>query len=361
MSSPKKLKIAVGMSGGIDSSITAYILKSEGHDVFGVTMAVWDGQYGESGKHACYGPDEEMEIEEARHIASLLDIPFHVYDCSKNYKEIVLKYFKDEYLSGRTPNPCVVCNQKIKMSILPELVRKAGIQYDKFATGHYARIEVDFKTDRYLLKKGVDLRKDQSYFLYRLSQEQLATTLFPLGDKTKNDIRALAMELKLPVVDKRESQDFYAGDYTELLNIDTKEGWIVNRSGEKMGKHNGFWNFTIGQRRGLGISYSEPLYVIDIDNKKNCIVVGTAEELHHDSFIIEDTNWIAYKNPPDEFEASVKVRYTQKETEAVVRKLSEDRYMIKLKHSGEAITPGQSAVIYNKDILIGGGFIKERI
>ncbi len=360
MSSPKKLKIAVGMSGGIDSSITAYILKSEGHDVFGVTMAVWDGHYGESGKHACYGPDEEAEIEEARHIAKLLDIPFHVYDCSQNYKDIVLKYFKNEYLSGRTPNPCVVCNQKVKMNILPELVRRSGIQYDKFATGHYARIEFDDTSGLYLLKKGVDTKKDQSYFLYRLSQEQLAATLFPLGNKTKNEIRSLAAELNLPVVDKKESQDFYAGDYTELLGINTKEGWIVNRKGEKLGKHNGFWNYTIGQRRGLGISYSEPLYVIDIDSKNNRIVVGTSDELHHDTFIIEDTNWIAYKVPPDEFEATVKVRYTQRETNAIVNKITEDRYLIKLKHSGDAITPGQSAVIYDGDILIGGGFIKER-
>lgn len=351
------MKIAVGMSGGIDSTITAYLLRKEGHEVFGVTMAVWDGAAGESGKHACFGPDEKAEIEEARQLAQLLNIPYHVFDCAKSYKEIVLKYFRNEYLTGKTPNPCVICNQKVKLSLLPELVQKSGIEFDKFATGHYARIDFDQVSKRYLLKKGIDSRKDQSYFLYRLSQNQLATTIFPLGNMKKEEVRQIAASLNLPVTEKKESQDFYAGDYAELLGVKQKEGHIMNRKGDILGVHQGFWNFTFGQRKGLGIAYKEPLYVIDIDSRNNRIIVGTADELHQDSFFIDNTNWIAFAEAPAVFEAAVKIRYTQKELNALVKKISHDRYQITLHHTTEAITPGQSAVFYDGDTVLGGGII----
>jgi tRNA-uridine 2-sulfurtransferase len=353
--------IAVGMSGGIDSSVTAYLLKKQGFNVIGVTMAVWEGDYAHTGKSSCYGPDEQEEIEQSKKIADIIGIPFQVFDCKKNYKEIVLKYFKDEYLSGRTPNPCVVCNQKVKMNILPDLVKDAGINYDYFATGHYARIAFDEKSGRYLLKKGVDNKKDQSYFLHRLSQEQLKRTMFPLGGMTKEEIKTIARDANLPVVDKKESQDFCAGDYKELLEVSDREGDIVDKNGKILGKHKGFWNFTIGQRKGLGIGFTEALYVVELDSINNKVIVGTITDLNMKSFLVNDLNWIAFEELKQPIEATVKIRYAQRELEAKIEPYDADNIKITLLTSGEAITPGQSAVIYQDDVVVGGGFIERVI
>lgn len=232
------MKILVGMSGGVDSSTTALLLKEQGHEVIGATMAIWgkDGVYKEiqeklnkfphKSHGACLGSDEKEDIEVARKVCGQIGIEFHVFDCAKQYEEIVLKNFKEEYLSGRTPNPCIWCNSLIKFDVLPSLAKLNGINFDKFATGHYARVA--HEDDRYLLKTGVSLNKDQSYFLYRLKQEQLKNILLPLGDYTKEEIRSIAKNYGLSVAEKPDSQDFYEGDYNELLQVEPKIGNIVD-------------------------------------------------------------------------------------------------------------------------------------
>ena len=276
------MKIAVGLSGGVDSSVAAFLLKQAGHEIIGATMKIWDGRSLpnlKGGNAACYGPDEEEDIREASDLCGLLGFPFHVVDCSRQYNEIVLRYFEEEYRSGRTPNPCIKCNEKIKFDLLPMLLEKSGIFFNHFATGHYARIDFDRVQARYLLKKGVDERKDQSYFLYRLSQKQLAKALFPLGGSTKDQVRAIARQAGLPMHDKQESQDFCSGEYTQLLSTTGLPGDVLDCSGKIIGRHKGIGNFTIGQRRGTGVAGGVPLYVVAINAEKNEIVLGPRDRL----------------------------------------------------------------------------------
>jgi tRNA-uridine 2-sulfurtransferase len=245
------MQIAIGLSGGVDSAVSAFLLKQAGHEIVGATMKIWDGRslHSKEGS-ACYGPEEEEDIRDASELCKLLGIPYHVIDCSRQYNEIVLRYFEEEYRAGRTPNPCVRCNEKIKFSLLPLLLEESGVFFNFFATGHYARVDFDRTLARYSLKKGTDERKDQSYFLYRLSQKQLSKVLFPLGGYTKEKVRAVAREAGLPMHDKQESQDFCAGDYTDLLSIKSEAGAFVDSSGKILGRHTGICNFTIGQRKG---------------------------------------------------------------------------------------------------------------
>jgi tRNA-specific 2-thiouridylase len=217
------MKILVGMSGGVDSSVAALLLKEQGHEVIGATMSIWGKgdklpASSSSCKDACYGPNEKEDIEQAQAICEQIGIPFRVFDCVEQYEKIVLENFKKEYLSGRTPNPCIWCNSLIKFDVLPFLARQSGIDFDKFATGHYASVNFNETTNRYELKKGVNPKKDQSYFIYRLRQEQLANILLPLGDYSKEEIREIAKKAGLKVHDKPDSQDFYSGDYNELLD-----------------------------------------------------------------------------------------------------------------------------------------------
>ena len=356
-------KVIVGLSGGVDSSVAAYLLKEDGFDVTGVTMSIWDGKpaAGSSGKHACYGPDENEEIEEARELAAILDIPYHVFDCSQRYKSLVLDYFKLEYLSGRTPNPCVKCNQLIKFGMLPEMARLNGLEFDYFATGHYARVNWSEHHQRFLLKKAMDPQKDQTYFIYRLSQEQLSQLLFPLGNMTKQEVREIASRINLPLSEKEESQDFYSGDYKELLDVEDKPGNIVNSKGAVLGKHNGIWNFTIGQRKGLGVAYSEPLYVIELDPDKNEVIVGTREEIMGSSFFVSDLNWIAFENLKEPIEVKVKIRSAQNETDAIIEPADQGIVKGTFHLPSDGITPGQSAVFYQDEIVVGGGVIDKII
>ncbi|MBN1199486.1 MAG: tRNA 2-thiouridine(34) synthase MnmA [Bacteroidales bacterium] len=353
----EKKKVLVGLSGGVDSSVAAFLLKKDGYDVIGVTMSIWDGSFSVSGKHACYGPDEEEEIREAREIAAWLDIPYHVIDCATEYKESVLNYFKIEYLSGRTPNPCVRCNQLIKFGLLPLLAKKGGLAYDFFATGHYARVSYDEHFGRYLLRKGVDTKKDQTYFVHRLSQEQLSKIVFPLGGFTKAEVREIARQAGIQAVEKAESQDFYGGDYKELLEMPATPGEIVLTDGTLLGSHNGFWNYTIGQRKGLGIAYSEPLYVVRIDPEGNRVVVGTKEETYETTFFVKDINWISVEKLTVSMEVTCKIRSAQREREAKIE--PENNGIVKgtFFHPNDAITPGQSAVFYQGDVVVGGGTI----
>jgi len=356
-----KKKVIVGLSGGVDSSVAAYLLKQQGYEVTGVTMSIWDGKPGliPSGKHACYGPDEHEEIAEARELAGILDIPYRVFDCSQRYKTLVLDYFRQEYLSGRTPNPCVKCNQLIKFGMLPDAAKTEGLAFDYFATGHYAVTGWDDQRKRYLLRKGTDPKKDQTYFIYRLTQEQLSRVLFPIGKMTKQEVREIAAKINIPLSEKEESQDFYSGDYKDLLDIKDKPGDIIDRKGIVLGKHNGFWNFTIGQRKGLGVAFSEPLYVLSLNKDKNTVVVGTKEESMSTSFIVNDLNWIAFETLAGALEVSVKIRSAQNAARAWIEPFDRDSVKVTYDLPNDGITPGQSAVFYLDDLVLGGGVIEK--
>ncbi|MCX6306162.1 MAG: tRNA 2-thiouridine(34) synthase MnmA [Bacteroidetes bacterium] len=354
----KKSTVIVGLSGGVDSSVAAYLLKEQGYEVIGVTMAIWEGQYKSTGKHACYGSDEEEEIHGAREVAKKLDIPYHVFNCSAEYKQAVLDYFKSEYLAGRTPNPCIQCNQLIKFGMLPAMARKSGIDFDFFATGHYASVEFSEKYQRYVLKKAADLKKDQTYFIHRLSQDQLSQAMLPIGRFNKPEIKELARKVGITIEDLEESQDFYSGDYKDLLEVEDQPGDIVDSSGKVLGHHLGIWNYTIGQRKGLGIAFSEPLYVIGLNKEANTIIVGVREETYNASFIVSDLNWVALPGLTQSMDCTAKIRSAQTERDAHIEPVGNGDVKVTFFHPNDAITPGQSAVFYEEDVVLGGGIIK---
>jgi tRNA-specific 2-thiouridylase len=363
------MKILVGMSGGVDSSVAALLLKKEGHEVIGATMSIWSEEKRKhldkglknvnSCKDACYGPNEKEDIEEARKIAEKIGIPYYVFDCSKEYEQIVLDNFKEEYLSGRTPNPCIRCNSMIKFDVLPLLAHQAGLEFDKFATGHYANVEFNNQTNRYMLKKGINPKKDQSYFLYKLRQNQLEHIILPLGCREKEEIRNIAKDFGLKVYDKPDSQDFYNGDYNELLEVSPKPGNIVDMDGKVLGKHEGIWNYTIGQRKGLGIAYSAPLYVIELNKEKNEVIVGEKNDTFKDSLTAVELNWVSIDGISSEMKATAKVRSAQVPTDVTIIPQDSDKVLVKFDNMQSSLTKGQSVVFYDNDILLGGGIIDD--
>lgn len=358
------MKILVGMSGGVDSSVTAALLKSQGHEVIGATMSIWDQStdfHGRLTADSCFSPHEKEDIETARLLCEQLDIPYHVIDCSKRYKQMVLENFKSEYKAGRTPNPCVMCNSYIKFKALPEEAEAEGIKFDKFATGHYAQIKFNQDTNLYEIKRGVDCTKDQSYFLYRLTQEQLSKIEMPLGQFTKKQVREMAEKFGLAVADKPDSQDFYSGDINDILQNTPRTGNFVTSTGKILGQHQGYWNYTIGQRRGMGIAAERPLYVIGINKDQNEVVVGFEEECQKSGLIATDLCWSAIEALDEPMECEAKIRSSQQPTTVKVFPQDDNGVKVDFYMQQKAIAPGQSVVFYKNDVLLGGGIIRKSL
>jgi tRNA-specific 2-thiouridylase len=357
------MRVAVGLSGGVDSSVAAAQLKKDGHDVIGITMEIFDGSIAikESHKHACYGPGEKEDVEKAASVCRKLGIPFHVIDLKAEYRRYVLDEFKDEYLKGRTPNPCVVCNKKLKFGFLLEKAKRAGIHFEAFATGHYAAI---IETGgRYLLKKALDRSKDQTYFLYTLTPEDLSRTLFPLGGVTKEEVREMARSMGLDTAEDPESQDFIAGgDYAALFTQDEmRAGDIVDEKGDILGKHRGIVHYTIGQRRGLGIAACQPLYVVKIDAETNRIMVGDRERSFSEGLIASDLNLFTLVKLDRPHNVHAKIRLNHRAAAATVFPLEGGKVKVLFEEPQMSVTPGQSVVFYTGDIVFGGGIIEQAL
>lgn len=345
--------IAVGMSGGVDSSVAALLLKEQGCDVVGVTMKLWNGKYKGGDRDACFGAGEDKDIEDAAAIARSLGIEYRVFDCSAEYDRTIVSYFRETYLDGKTPNPCVFCNAMMKFGLLPRLAREAGLKFDRFATGHYARsAEIG---GRHAILRAKDISKDQSYFLYRLSQEQIARHVFPLGRMMKSEVREIARAHGIASADKPDSQDFYSGEKEELIGEKDRPGDIVDLSGKVLARHSGFWRFTVGQRKGLGIGGGGvPYYVVAIDPCKNRVVVGSEEDAKSGSFRVKDVNWVSMAPTAEPFRCKVKVRSMGNMADAEFKD-GECRFDGKVL----GVAPGQSAVVYSPDgeTLLCGGII----
>jgi tRNA-specific 2-thiouridylase len=356
----EKIKVAVGLSGGVDSSVSALLLKEKGYEVIGIFMKIFDEKDRKflSFKSACYGP-EEKDIEDAERVCKILNIPFYTIDLKSEYHEIVFGYFKDEYLRGKTPNPCVICNRFLKFDILLKKAFSSGIEFDYFATGHYARVFYDKKRKRYILKRGIDKDKDQSYFLFLLTQEQLSKIIFPLGEYKKIEVRKIARKNNLPLSDKEESQDFIKGDRYFIFGNFKKDGDIVDKKGNILGRHKGIIYYTIGQRKGLGIAKGKPLYVIEIDEKNNKIVVGEEKDLYKKILIAENTNFISIEKLEKIMEVKAKIRYKHNPAKAIITPIENNKVKVEFKKPQRAPTPGQAVVFYENDEVVGGGFISE--
>ncbi len=349
------------MSGGIDSTMAAFLLKEQGFTVIGLTMKIWDGpSQCEATRSGCYGPNEASDIADAKEVCDQLDIEHHVVDLCGEYRHTVLEYFSDAYLLGKTPNPCIMCNSRIKFGSLIKKALLSGIGFDFFATGHYARVVYDRIENRYLLKRGIDKRKDQSYFLYRLSRDRFEKILFPLGDHLKEDIKTMARKAGFgKYTEKRESQDFLEwDDYGILLQNRGQPGNIRDTAGNIIGTHRGIQFYTIGQRRMLNLSgMKEPHYVIDIDAKNNEIIAGPQKDLFSDVLIATDLHWIVpfyeHKSAP----VTAKIRSTAALAPCTIFPEEDSTIRARFVSPQKSITPGQSVVFYVDDVVIGGGTI----
>jgi tRNA-specific 2-thiouridylase len=346
------------MSGGVDSSATAALLLEQGFDVVGVTLKLWPQDCVSRAEDKCCGPQAVMD---ARSVCQKLGISYYLIDEAAEFQNKVIQYFADEYRAGRTPNPCVMCNQNLKFGTLISRAKQLGAE--KIATGHFARVETA-PNGRTLLKRGRDSRKDQSYFLFSLRQDQLAFSMFPLGEKTKADTREVARECRLKTADKEESMEIcfvpdnnYGGFLQKANLVQKHKGEIVDTFGRKLGEHDGIEFYTIGQRKGLGISSPKPLYVIELDAANNRVIVGDDTMLDRDEFIVERCNWIPFENPPEQFEASAKIRYNHPGTPATIFPNANGSAKVKLHIPQRAVTPGQACVFYQDDLVVGGGWI----
>lgn len=359
-------KVAVAMSGGVDSSVAAALLKKQGYEVIGLTMKLFSLP-----PEVCL--DEELRsccgfkaVEDAHRVCLDLGIPHYEIDLREDFEKKVIEDFCQEYLRGRTPNPCIRCNEYIKFKVLWE--RAKALDVDFLATGHHARIEFNETRGRFLLKKGRDKAKDQSYFLYVLTQEQLKRTLFPVGEFTKGQIRRFARKFGLHTADRAESQEIcfvLNGDYVSFVKARKPEafqpGPILDQSGRQLGEHHGIAHFTIGQRRGMRLAWKKPLYVIAIDAERNAIIVGEEKDLLKKKLLALKVNLIALEELSLPIEVMAKIRYKHEEAKAIVYPVEKEMVVVEFKEPQRAITPGQSVVFYQGDIVVGGGIIHQVI
>ncbi|MCK9168856.1 MAG: tRNA 2-thiouridine(34) synthase MnmA [Treponema sp.] len=370
--------VIVGMSGGIDSTLTALILKQKGCRVIGVTMSLWKGDLpelpgGQKLHSSCYGPDETEDIEECTKFCEEQHIEYHVIDVKNQYQQQVLDYFKAEYRAGRTPNPCIRCNSFIKFGALLDGVQKQGIEYDYFCTGHYAKI---VRPDEGLWNTGVrpamiadslDRTKNQTYFLYRVPSATLEKVRFPLAGIEKKDVFRMAREAKLKAAERTESQDFIPPEYFDMLFADRESvpGKIIDLDGHVLGTHKGIEHYTVGQRRGLGVSANRPLYVHSIDAENNLVILADNEDLNSSALIASDFVWPGNVVPDTAFDAMVKIRFASRPVQAHIErytpgegeKFNGEPYKITFAEKERAVAPGQSVVLYRDGVIAGGGII----
>ena len=375
------------MSGGVDSSATAALLLEQGYEVIGITLKLWPQDCVNRAEDKCCGP---QAVTDARSVCHKLDIPYYLIDEAAEFQKHVIQYFADEYKAGRTPNPCVMCNQNLKFGRLIDRADQLGADF--IATGHFARIErATVPADdwsrmrhegspassgedsqsraaappaRHLLKRGRDLRKDQSYFLFSLRQDQLARAIFPLGEKTKSDTREVARHCQLKTADKEESMEIcfvpdnnYGGFLQQANLVQKTRGDIVDLHGHVLGQHDGIAFYTIGQRKGLGLTTSKPVYVVELDADNNRVVVGDDSALDRDEFIADRCNWHPFDKLTEPIEVTAKIRYNHPGAAATISPLENNRVKVKLHTPQRAITPGQAAVFYQDDLVVGGGWI----
>ncbi|MBY6996252.1 tRNA 2-thiouridine(34) synthase MnmA [Clostridium botulinum] len=355
-----KKKVLVGMSGGVDSSVAAYLLKEQGYEVIGVTMQIWqdDEEFIEKEGGCC----SLSAVADARRVANKIGIPFYVMNFKDAFKRNVIDYFVDEYMEGRTPNPCIACNKFIKFSSFLDKAMAMGIDY--VATGHYAIIEKH--NDRYIIKKSEDDKKDQTYALYNLTQFQLERTLMPCGQYKKSKIREIAKEIGLRVYNKKDSEEICFipdNDHGRYIKNrfpnKVREGNFVDKQGNILGTHKGIVYYTIGQRKGLGIAFGKPMYVVDINPFRNEVVLGDLEDLLNTELIAKDTNYIPFDTLKEPMEVEAKIRYSQTPSKAIITPIEDDRVRVNFHEKQRAITKGQSVVFYKDDLLIGGGIIEK--
>jgi tRNA-uridine 2-sulfurtransferase len=367
----EKNTIAVAMSGGVDSSTVAAMLRAEGHNVVGLTMQLWNqrrlaGREGmpEHVQGRCCSLDD---VYDARRVAETIGIPYYVVNHEDRFERDVVRPFVQDYLSGRTPIPCSLCNNHLKFDELLTVAQQIGA--DAVATGHYARVEFNDESGRWLLKRPADRSKDQTYFLFGLTQEQLSRTLFPLGGMTKPEVRELARKHGLALAEKPDSQEICfvpGGDYKKFLDAYLEEqgdslpdtaGELVTTDGRVIGEHNGIHNFTVGQRKGLGVATGSPLYVLQIKGDTRQVVVGDPENLYSRTFLARRTNLISVDDLRDPMRVSVKIRHRHEPAAATIEKTGETEILVTFDEPQRAVTPGQAAVFYDGDVVVGGGWI----
>lgn len=369
MTIKKNKTVAVAMSGGVDSSVAAALLKQDGFDVIGLTMHLWD--YDSVGGNV-FNETSCCSVEtanDARYVCENLGIPHYVIDVRDEFEKFVIANFSSEYLKGRTPNPCILCNSEMKWKVLQQKGIELGCYY--FSTGHYARINFDEESGRYFLLRGIDRAKDQAYALWRLTQEQLRQTLFPLGDLTKAEVRQIAEKMNLKTKDKRESQEICFvpdDDYSRFLNerfpgLKTKlvDGKIVDQGGNILGEHKGFPFYTIGQRKGLGIAVGKPIYVTQINAEKNTVTVGDRDNLNAKGLIASNVNWISIEHLTKPLKVNTKIRYNDSGRAATIFAGNNGEVKVIFENFHQAVTPGQSVVFYDGEIVVGGAVIENVI